>query len=28
MSGRKGAAVDFCIGTTAKIDAVGLVKQA
>src|SRR4051795_1946446 len=24
----KGAAVDFCIGTTAKIDAVGLVKQA
>src|SRR3954471_15231819 len=28
MFGRKGAAVDFCIGTTAKIDAVGLVKQA
>src|SRR3954447_18653629 len=27
-SSRKGAAMDFCIGTTAKIDAVGLVKQA
>src|SRR6476469_3705627 len=27
-SSRKGAAMDFCIGTTAKVDSVGLVKQA